>query len=70
MKTQDAINYFKTKAALAKAFNPPLTRGAITFWADDGRVPRGRAFELQMITKGELKVDLSLYENDQAKSAA
>lgn len=70
MKTQDAIDYFKTKAALAKAFTPPLTRGAITHWSNDGHLPRGRAFELQLITKGKLKVDLSVYETEHPKTAA
>lgn len=70
MKTSDAVSYFGSKSKLAKAFSPPLSKGSITHWTNDGRVPRGRAFELQMITKGALKVDLSLYENDQPKSAA
>lgn len=68
MKTQDAIDYYKTQAALARAFK--LTRGAITPWVEAGRLPKGRACELEIITGGQLKVDLSLYEDDQPKSAA
>lgn len=70
MRTSDAVSYFGGKSKLAQAFTPPLTKGSITHWSNDGRVPRGRAFELQLITKGALKVDLSLYESDQPKSAA
>lgn len=69
MRTLDAIGHFKNKASLAKAFTPPLTRGAISQWGEV--VPRGRAFELESITQGKLKVDFSLYEqSEQPKSAA
>lgn len=68
MKTQDAIDYYETKAALARALK--LTRGAITPWVEAGRLPKGRACELQLITGGQLKVDLSLYEDEQPESAA
>ncbi len=68
MKTQTAIDYYKTKVALAKAVG--LTRGAITHWANDGFVPIGRAYQLQLITEGKLKVDLSVYEDNQPQTAA
>lgn len=70
MKTSDAVSYFGGKSKLAQAFTPPLTKGSITHWSNDGRVPRGRAFELQLITKGKLKVDISVYETDHPKTAA
>ena len=68
MKTQDAIDYYKTKSALAKAVG--LTRGAITHWSNDGFVPMGRAYQLQLLTGGALKVDISVYEDNQPKTAA
>lgn len=68
MKTQTAIDYYKTKAALAKALG--LTRGAITHWSNDGFVPMGRAYQLQLITGGALKVDPSVYEGNQPQTAA
>lgn len=60
MKTQDAVAFFGTKIALANAFTPPLTKGAVSNWGDV--IPRGRAFELQNMTNGKLKVDPSLYQ--------
>lgn len=57
MLTIDAVKHFRTKSALARALG--LTKGAITFWGDV--VPRGRAFELQVLTGGALRVDETLY---------
>ncbi|MBB1299181.1 Cro/Cl family transcriptional regulator [Pseudoalteromonas sp. NZS71_1] len=70
MKTQDAVDFFGGKAKLANAFNPPITKGAITPWVKAKRIPRGRAFELQLITGGKLKVDLSVYEDSHPQTAA
>ncbi|BBW91834.1 hypothetical protein PS1M3_19210 [Pseudoalteromonas sp. PS1M3] len=61
MKTQDAINYYKTESALARAFTPELTRGAVNQWPKDGLMPIGRALYLEKITGGKLSVDLADY---------
>ena len=64
MKTIDAITHFGSPTALARALNikPP----SIYCWGE--LVPKGRAYELQHITSGALRVDVTAY--DQAKQAA
>lgn len=58
MKTADAIKFYGTKAALARALGikPP----SIHDWGD--LVPKGRAYELQDLTDGALQVDRAAYE--------
>lgn len=62
MKTADAIRYFGTKAALARALGikPP----SIHDWGE--LVPKGRAYELQDLTNGALQVDRASYEQREA----
>lgn len=52
MKTADAIRYFQTKSALARALG--VSKQAVAQWGDT--VPDGRAYQLQVITSGKLKV--------------
>jgi len=51
MKTETAIEYFKTKAALARALD--ISKSAISEWKDV--VPFKRQLQLEQITNGELK---------------
>ena len=51
MKTKDAINYYGSGVALAKAID--CNSAAISQWGED--VPKFRAYQLQVITKGKLK---------------
>lgn len=62
MKTADAIKHFGTPTQLARALSikPP----SIYCWGE--LVPKGRAYELQDLTQGALKVDRSLYEQQKA----
>lgn len=53
MKTADAIRFYGSVAKLADALN--ITPQAVYDWGD--LVPRGRAFELQVLTRGELKAE-------------
>ncbi len=53
MKTKTAIEHFGTQVSLAKALG--ITKGAIQFWGE--YVPEGRAYQIQHITKGKLKVE-------------
>ena len=57
MKTDDAVAYFGTKTRLAHALGISLP--AISQWGQV--VPKGRAYEIQALTKGALAVDTSLY---------
>lgn len=53
MKTRDAIDYFESQAALAKALG--ITTSAITQWGED--VPARRALELEKLTGGALAAE-------------
>jgi len=53
VKTADAIRFYGSVAKLADALN--ITPQAVYDWGD--LVPRGRAFELQVLTRGELKAE-------------
>lgn len=53
MKTADAIRHFGNVAKLADALG--ITPQAVYDWGEF--LPRGRAFELQVLTEGALKVD-------------
>ncbi|MFA6060716.1 MAG: Cro/CI family transcriptional regulator [Taibaiella sp.] len=52
MKTQDAIKYFGGVKPLADALN--IWPQTVYQWGD--KVPKGRAFQLQVMTKEKLKV--------------
>ncbi|MDN2661821.1 Cro/CI family transcriptional regulator [Psychromonas sp. 14N.309.X.WAT.B.A12] len=53
MKKIDAIKYFGSVNKLAESLN--ITKSAISQWPS--KVPRGRACEIQILTKGKLKAD-------------
>jgi DNA-binding transcriptional regulator YdaS (Cro superfamily) len=58
MRTADAIAYFGSQGRLAKAID--ISQPAISKWGED--VPTLRAYQIQVITRGELKVDLPRIE--------
>ena len=58
MKTQDAIRHFKTPSALAAALR--IKRQAIPQWGE--RVPKLRAYELERLTGGALKMRPEMYQ--------
>jgi hypothetical protein len=60
MRTDQAIQHFGTKSALAKALR--IRTPSIYSWGE--LVPLGRAYELQDLTAGALKVDRALYDKD------
>lgn len=53
MKKTDVIDHFKSVGAVADALG--IRGSAVSQWGED--VPRLRAYELERITKGALKVD-------------
>ena len=55
MKVSDALTHFGTKANLAKALG--IDRSAVTLWGEV--IPKGRQYELQVLTKGKLKAEPS-----------
>ena len=53
MKTQDAIKYFGTASRLARALG--IERQAVSAWGE--KIPSGRQFQIEVITKGKLKAE-------------
>lgn len=64
METQRVVDLYGTKAAIARALD--ISQVAVTRWGNV--VPKGRALELERITNGELKCDLSLYKGQRRKN--
>jgi hypothetical protein len=60
MKPTQAIKHFRTQAALAAAFNPPVTQPCVANWVKRGSIPALRQLELQAVTGGVLKADRSV----------
>ena len=57
MLKSDAIKHFGTQKAIADAIG--LTKAAVCMWPEV--VPQGRAYELQFLTGGRLRVKAALY---------
>lgn len=64
MLKADALAYFKTPAAVAKAAN--ISIQAVSQW--DEIVPEGTAYKLESVTRGKLKVRASLYAKGSARA--
>lgn|GEM_PF-179839 len=64
MKKEEVISYFGSVGSVAKALN--ISHASVSGWGNI--IPKGRAFEIQAITKGDMKVNSSLYlkPNDNA----
>ena len=57
MNAQDLLEYFGTKAAIARALG--VSSPSVAEWFDPGiGVPEGRQYQAQIATKGKLKADL------------
>lgn len=52
MKTETAIKHFGNKTIMSKELG--ITSQAISQWGED--VPLGRAYQIESLTKGKLKV--------------
>ena len=58
MQKSDAIAYFGSQRALAKALG--ITEQAVSGWKPD-KIPELRAVQLHILTNGELKADPSSF---------
>ncbi|OIN31680.1 hypothetical protein AO411_2029045 [Salmonella enterica subsp. enterica serovar Sarajane] len=58
MNKLSAIEFFGTKCAIAKAIG--VSKQAVSAWSEI--IPKGAALELEKITNGALKCDLSVYK--------
>ena len=63
MNKSHAINYFGNKVKLAKAVG--VSPASITRWGE--KVPKLRAYQLQVITNGALQADDSSEQNTNTK---
>lgn len=66
MKKSDVIKHFGTASAAADALE--VTKQAVNGWGDI--VPRGIAYETQVITGGKLVVDREIYRRIKQKRLA
>lgn len=57
MLTNDAVNFYGTRTKLADALG--INKSAISNWGTV--VPKGRAYELEKITHGKLRVNPDFY---------
>ena len=53
MKKEDAITYFGSAAELARSLN--ISEPAVSRWGDT--IPKGRAYQIEVLTGGKLKAD-------------
>lgn len=58
MRLLDAVSHFGTQERLAKALG--IEQGSISSWNRE-LIPLARALQVEKITKGKLKADLSAY---------
>ena len=65
MKKSDVITYFGGVGKTAKALG--VSHASVSGWTD--LIPKGRAFEIEVITKGALKADASLYEKTTSQAS-
>lgn len=60
MKKSDVISYFGGSCNTAKALG--ITHPSVSGWGEI--IPQGRAYQIEKITKGKLKVNPKLYQNN------
>jgi hypothetical protein len=53
-----------TQTALAERLG--LSRAAVSLWVQEGRVPLGRAYQIQVLSDGYCTVDPELYRDEVA----
>ena len=66
MLKTDAVKHFGSASALARALGIALP--SVSEWGDI--IPEGRAYQLQVITAGALRVDPSWYKKKEARQDA
>ena len=55
MSTDDLVRYFGSQIATARALG--VDKRVVNYWFTKGQIPRGRQFEIQVLTGGRLKVE-------------
>ncbi|EJU9116167.1 Cro/Cl family transcriptional regulator [Escherichia coli] len=65
MRKSDVINYFGGVCRTAEALG--IKHPSVSEWPEI--IPEGRAYQLEKITNGKLKVDVSLYQKTNSAAA-
>ena len=68
MKLDEAIRWAGSQRKLADALG--ISESAVSQWVDRGLVPMGRAYQIESLSGGALKVDPALYPKPAEKAAA
>ncbi|WP_270809068.1 Cro/CI family transcriptional regulator [Aeromonas sp. QDB08] len=55
MTTSNAVRYFGSKAAIARALG--INKAAVSQWGET--IPEGRAYQIEVLTGGKLKANPS-----------
>ncbi|MDX7693596.1 Cro/CI family transcriptional regulator [Aeromonas caviae] len=55
MTTSNAVKYFGSKAAIARALG--INKAAVSQWGET--IPEGRAYQIEVLTGGKLKANPS-----------
>lgn len=67
MLKTEVINFFGGRGAISRvAALVGVTHGAVSQWSDP--IPKGAALELEKLTNGALKCDLTLYKGRRRKN--
>ena len=68
MYKKQAIKFLGSSAELARRLG--VTPPAISQWDDDEPIPQGRAWQIEAISSGRLRVDPILYRKKKNEAAA
>lgn len=66
MKKTDVLSHFGTQQKVADALG--ISQRAVSGW--DEVIPMGRALQIEKVTRGRLKADLSVYDKHRSEARA
>ena len=66
MRLQDAVSYFGSQNKMAAALG--MKQGSISSW-DRERIPLARALQVEKLSRGKLKADLSMYAHNMRRKS-
>lgn len=66
MRKTDVVEHFGSQRALAAALG--ITEQAVSLWDDEKPIPEGRAYQIESITHGKLKVQPEMYRIAEARA--
>lgn len=66
MRKADAVAYFETQQKLADALG--ISQGSMSSWNPE-RIPLARALQVEKLTDGALRVDMTLYTPNKRQPA-